>query len=216
MKELFIETRKKFPEDLDFSILDSLPGEKISLAATVQYLGLVEKVKSYLESKGKEVVIKKGAHHDAHVLGCNSTAFDKDADTNLLITDGKFHAVNNAVQLQKPIYVYNTKVLEEVTKEDIEAHNKKTKAKQAKFLSADVVGLLVSTKHGQHHSNFSSLKVKIEALGKKCYIFESNHIEAGEFENYLDIPIYINTACYGLARDHPKIINFQDILQFLK
>jgi len=216
MRTLFVEARKKFPNNPDLSPLDNLPGNLISLAATVQYLGLIPKIKSYLESKNKKIIIKKGAHYNAHILGCNSTAFDLSADTLLLITDGKFHAVNNAIQLQKPIYVYNTDTLEEVTLEEIEAHSKKTKAKQAKFLSSNVIGILVSTKYGQHHNQFSNLKRKIEALNKKCYIFESNNINTQEFENYPNIPIYINTACYGLARDHPKILNFQDILQFLK
>ncbi len=222
---LFIETRKKFSQkDLDFSLLDKLPGKTISLAATIQYISLVPKVKKYLESKGKKVIIKQGAFHEAHVLGCNSNALDKDADTILLVTDGKFHALNNAVQIQKEIYVFSpgsqeqkAKNLETVSKKDIEEINKRTKAKKAKFLLADVVGILTTTKTGQKFSskNLEVIKTKIEKKGKKVYIFETNNISTSEFENFPQVQIWINTACYGLAMDDPRIVNLQDIAEFL-
>ncbi|MEI6058325.1 MAG: diphthamide synthesis protein [archaeon] len=224
-KVLFIETRKKFNlKELDFSPLDKLPGKTISLAATIQYIELVPKVKRYLESKNKKVIIKKGAFHDAHVLGCNSNALDKNADTILLITDGKFHALNNAVQIQREIYVFSpgsqeqkSKNLEKVSKQDIEEINKRTKAKQSKFLLADVVGILVTTKSGQKFSlkNLNTIKSKIEKKGKKVYLFETNNINTQEFENFPQIQIWINTACYGLALDDPRIVNLQDVLEFL-
>jgi len=217
MKTLFIETKRKFKDsEINLSILDKLPGETISLAATIQYIDLIPKVKSYLKSLGKKVTIKQGAHHKAHVLGCNSTALDSKADTALIITDGKFHAINNAIQIQKPIYIFNTKTLEKITQQEIDTHNKKTLAKQKKFLLAEQVALILSTKHGQHHKQINKIKKKMESLNKKVYIFEANNINTSEFENFPQIKLWINTACYGLARDDPRIINLQDIQQFLK
>ena len=217
MKTLLIETKRKFKDsEINFSLLDTLPGETISLAATIQYIDLIPKIKSYLESQGKKVVIKQGAHHKAHVLGCNSTAFDKTAETILMITDGKFHAINNAIQIQKPIYVFSGKTLDKVTQKEIDTHNKKTLAKQKKFLLSETVALILSTKHGQHHKQISKIKDKIKALDKKVYIFESNNISTQEFENFPQIQLWINTACFGLARDDPRIVNLQDIIQFLK
>lgn len=219
-KVLFIETKKKFNiKELDFTLLDNLQGKTISLAATIQYIELVPKVKRYLESKNKKVIIKKGAFHDAHVLGCNSNALDKKADTILLITDGKFHALNNAVQIQREIYVFSpdSHLLDKVSKQDIEEINKRTKAKKAKFLSADIVGILVTTKVGQKFSskNLNIIKNKIEIKGKKAYLFETNNINTQEFENFPQIQIWINTACYGLAMDDSRIVNLQDIAEFL-
>ena len=217
MKTLFIETRRKSKDsEINLSILDKLPGKTISLAATIQYIDLIPKIKSYLESLSKKVIIKQGAHHKAHILGCNSTALDKTSDTLLIITDGKFHAINNAIQLQKPIFVFNTKTLDKITQAEIDTHNAKTLTKQKKFLSAKFVGLLVSTKHGQHHKQIYKIKEKIQALNKKVYIFESNSINTAEFENFPQIQIWINTACFGLARDDIQIINLQDVTQFLK
>jgi diphthamide biosynthesis enzyme Dph1/Dph2-like protein len=217
MKTLFIETRRKFKDsEINLSILDKLPGKTISIAATIQYIDLIPKIKSHLESIGKEVTIKQGAHHKAHVLGCKSSALDKSSDTLLIITDGKFHAINNAIQLQKEIFVFNTQALDKITQGDIDLHNKKTLTKQKKFLLADTVGIILSTKHGQHHKQVEKIKAKIEKMDKKVYIFEANNINTQEFENFPQIGIWINTACYGLARDDMRIINLQDIQEFLK
>ena len=215
MKTLFIETRRKF-KDVDLSLLGKLPGKTISLAATIQYIGLIPKVKEYLESKGKKVTLKKSAYYEGHVLGCNPSALDNSADTLLIITDGKFHAMNNAIQLQKEIYVFTTKTLEKIEQKEIDAHNKKTLTKKKKFLASKNVGLLVSTKHGQKQKAISNIAKKIEKSGKEVYLFEANDINTAEFENFPQIQMWVNTACFGLAQDDMRIINLSDILEFLK
>lgn len=216
MKPLLIEARRKFKDsDINLPLLKSLEGKTISVVATIQYIGLIPKVKSYLESLGKKVTIKSGPHQKGHVLGCNSIAIDKNSDTILMITDGKFHAINNAIQVQKPIHVFSGLTLEKVTQEDLDSYNKKILAKQKKFLLSTTVALILSTKHGQAHKQISKIKTKIEKLEKKVYIFESNNINTNEFENFPQIQIWINTACFGLARDDPRIINLQDIMKFI-
>ena len=213
MKTIFIETKRKFKDsEIKYNLLDSLEGETIALAATIQYINLIPKVKSYLESKGKKVIIKQGAFHKAHVLGCNSTALDKSADTILIITDGTFHAINNAIQLQREIYIFTTSTLDKITQKEIDAHNKKTLTKQKKFLLANNIGLIVSTKHGQHQKAIHKIKERIENKNKKVYVFESNNIDTSEFENFPQIQMWVNTACFGLARDDMRIINLQDVL----
>jgi len=217
MNVLYIETKRKFKDsEIDLSLLDNLKGKTVSLAATIQYIDLIPKVKSYLESKNKKVIIKQGATHEGHVIGCNSTALDKSADTLLLVTDGTFHAINNAIQLQKEIYVFTTKTLEKIEQKEIDAHNKKTLTKQKKFLLAETIGLLLSSKHGQHQKAIHKIKKQIEKLNKKVYIFESNNINTNEFENFPQIQMWVNTACFGIARDDMRIINLADITEFLK
>lgn len=214
-KVLYLETRKKFNiNEIDLTKLDNLPGKTISLAATVQYLSLVPIVSKYLKDKSKKIIIKKGAFYDAHVLGCNSSAFSKQADTLLLITDGKFHAINNAIQLDKEIYVFNTRTLEKIQRNEIDKIKAKKLAALKKFLSSDKVGILVSTKYGQNFKPVFELKNKIEKSGKKVYVLESDNINIAELENF-NLPIYINTACYGLGLDDSRIINLQDVLQYL-
>jgi diphthamide biosynthesis enzyme Dph1/Dph2-like protein len=216
METLLIETRKKFKDsEIKYNLLDNLEGETIALAGTVQYIGLIPKIKKYLESKGKTVITKQGAHYEGHVLGCNSSALDKSADTLLMITDGIFHAMNNAIQLQREIYVFTTQTLEKIEQKQIDEHNKKTQTKQKKFLMADTIGLLVSSKHGQHQKAISNIGKKIEKKDKKVYVFESNNIDTNEFENFPQVQMWVNTACFGLARDDMRIINLADILEFI-
>ena len=216
MRTLYIEAKRKFKDsDINLKLLDKIPGKTISLAATIQYIDLVPKVKSYLESKGKKVITKQGAFHKAHILGCNSTALDKSADTILIITDGTFHAMNNAIQLQREIYIFTTNTLDKIEQKEIDAHNKKTLTKQKKFLLSNNIGLIVSTKHGQHHKSIQIIKEKIEKKNKKVYVVESNNIDTNEFENFPQIQMWANTACFGLARDDMRIINLTDISKFI-
>ena len=115
-----------------------------------------------IELKNEEKNIKQGAFHKAHVLGCNSTALDKSADTILIITDGTCHAINNAIQLQREIYIFTTNTLDKIEQKEIDTHNKKTLTKQKKFLLANNIGLIVSTKHGQHQKAIHKIKERIE------------------------------------------------------
>ena len=217
MKIMHIEARRKFDlGKINFFLLDKLPGKTISLAATVQYFDLIPQIKKYLEKKGKKVIIKKGAYYKAHVLGCNSSAFDKNADILLLLTDGKFHALNNAIQLNKEIYIFNTKTLEKITKKEIDKIKQRTKGKIKKFLNEEKIGILVSTKFGQYYKSAQQLKKKIKKLGKEVYVFEADTINIAELENFPDIKIWINTACPGIALDDNKIVNLCNILEFLK
>jgi len=210
MKTLFIEARKS--GKINFSAL-KLPGRTISLASTIQYLDFVPKICNYLKKKGKKIIIKKGAKFPAHIIGCNPSAFDKNADTLLLLADGKFHALNNAVILDKEIYIFNLQSLAKITKQEISRIKAKIKAKQSKFLLYNNIGIIISTKSGQYY-NLNNLKKQIEKLGKKAYIFQTDTLNPEELENF-PIKIWINTACPGLGIEQENILNLSDIQDFL-
>ena len=210
MKTLFIEARKS--GKINFSAL-KLPGRTISLASTIQYLDFVPKISNYLKKKGKKIIIKKGAKFPAHIIGCNPSAFDKNADTLLLLADGKFHALNNAVILDKEIYIFNLQSLAKITKQEISRIKAKIKAKQSKFLLYNNIGIIISTKSGQYY-NLNNLKKQIEKLGKKAYIFQTDTLNPEELENF-PIKIWINTACPGLGIEQENILNLSDIQDFL-
>ncbi len=215
-KTLFIEVRKKFDlNKVKFELLDKLPGKAVSLAGTIQYLDLVPKVKRYLEKQGRKVIIKKGAYYGAHVIGCNASAFDKNADNLLLLSDGKFHALNNAVILNKEIYVFSGEVLEKFEQKEIDKILKRKRGNQSKFLNSDSVGILSTIKPGQNFKAIKELKSKIEKINKKAYVFEADNINLSELDNFPDIKIWINTACYGLDMDDVRVVNLFDILEFL-
>lgn len=211
----FIEFRKKFNlDDLNFKILDSLPDGNISIGASIQYLDLIEPVKKYLEEKGRKVVVKNGSYYKGQVLGCNSNAFDKSCDVLILLCDGKFHALNNAIFLKKEIYVFNGYSLDQITLDEINEQIKKTKEKQMKFLNSKNIGLLVSNKEGQYSRGAFKIKKEIEKLNKNVYVFFGDLLDLNEFENFPKIDIWVNSACYGLGIDSLKIINLSDIIEF--
>ncbi len=215
-KIINIEARKKFNnKDINFSELNRFKGKTISIASTVQYLDFIPKIKQYFEKNNQKIIIKQGAYYKAHVLGCNPLAFDKNADIFLLLADGKFHALNNAVLLGKEIYVFNLKTLDKVTTKEIEKIKLRTIAKQKKFLSSDKIGLLVSTKIGQKYKQIKKLKQKTQKLNKQVYVFESDKINLQELENF-PIQIWINTACPGLGIEDPRVVNLRDVLEFIK
>jgi diphthamide biosynthesis enzyme Dph1/Dph2-like protein len=210
MKLLHIEARKKF----DISKLNLKPLDKfteVSLASTVQYLDLLPVVEKYLKSKKIKVEIKKGAYHKGQVLGCNPNAFNKESKELLLMGDGKFHALNNAIKLEKEINIFNGEKLEKITKKEIETELKKIKGKQLKYLTSDKIGIIISSKKGQKLKNTSKLKEIFK--NKKIYIFETETINPQEFDNFNYIEMWVNTACPGIERDHPKIINLDNVLK---
>lgn len=212
---IYSEFRKKFDlEKVNFNALDLLPKGKISLTSTIQYLDLLSLVRNYLEKKGNMVSVKKGAYYEGHVLGCNAFAYDKNCDIFLVLCDGKFHAMNNAILLDKEIYIFNSENLEKIDKKEIIDYKKKLEAKKKKFLTNTKIGLLVSIKPGQKISNLSAVKNKLEELNKRVYVFESDNVDINELENFPDINIFVNSACFGLARDDKKIINLQDVLEY--
>lgn len=214
---LYIDARLRFSEwKIDFSALDDLPEGSVSLAATVQYLDLIEAVEESLKDKGRKVKVKRGAFYEGHVLGCNASAYDKSADVFLLLCDGKFHAMNNAILMDKEVYVFNSKTLEKVNRKEIDDYYRKLEGKKKKFLVSDKIGLLVSVKWGQNFKAISAVRDRMEKMGKRVYVFEADNIGVGEFENFQDVGIFVNTACFGLARDDNRIVNLQDVLEFMK
>ena len=205
MKTIFIETKRK---NLYFNkeVLNKLNlGKNIDILYTLQYEKLAKQVKKYFIKKGKKIKLKQ-------VLGCSII---KSKNPVLMITDGKFHALNIAVNSNKEINIFDGNNIEKITKEDLDKYNKIKKAKILKFLSSNEIGILISIKKGQNKLKQALiLKEKIEELRKKTFLFICDNVSIQELENF-SLPIYINTACPGLDKDSNKILNYIDILTYL-
>lgn len=202
MKKLFIEAiRKDRLSDNQLKILDTLPGKKIALLYSIQYKEHAKQIKQYL---GKKIIEFK------QVLGCSNFKSDQ-ADIILLVGSGKFHALLNSLSADSPIYIYNIGVLEKISEQELEKLKKKKKAALTKFYAADEIGILVSTKPGQYHYDKAlDLKKKLEADGKKAFIFLADNINIAELENF-SCQSWVNTACPGLALDSSKIVNIEEL-----
>jgi diphthamide biosynthesis enzyme Dph1/Dph2-like protein len=202
MKTMFIPARRK---NLSFNrkILENFDiKNSFEIFYTIQYENLAKEIANYYSCKKTK-----------HVLGCSIIKSNKNI---LLITDGKFHALNISVNSNKEIYIFDGHKLEKITKEEISKYNNKKKGKISKFLSSNEVGIIVSTKLHQNKLNEALiLKKKIEKMKKRAYVLICNNVSIDEIEN-LSLPVYINTACPGLDKDNNKILNYIDILPYLK
>jgi diphthamide biosynthesis enzyme Dph1/Dph2-like protein len=211
MKLLFIETKKKQNKDEmpSFAGLNSLPKE-LFLAYSIQYKSLAELIRTELESKKYKI---SGFQQ---VLGCSKLKL-KQGLAILLVGTGRFHALNLALQNTGRVFVFDEGNISEIKQEEIDLLKKQKRVQLNKFVLANKLGILISTKPGQENSKKAEqLKERITKKypKKSVYFFVSNNINVNEFENF-DIDFWINSACPGLTNDTQKIANIDDILDFL-
>ena len=199
MKTIFIPAKSKVNYDIDLP--KNLP-KQIALAYSIQYEDLAKKIKEKL-SKNHAV------YNIGQVLGCSKPKFSK-TQAILLISDGRFHAINLALTTNLPIYILDKGKIHLIPKEETENLKNMKKASYVNFLNSNKAGILISTKPGQENLKKAieiKNKLKIKYKDKKSYLFISNNININEFENFSDIQSWINTACPRLDMNSNKIVN---------
>jgi len=201
-KVLFIESKL---QDVNFKLSDKeiakLP-KKLFLGYSIQYKDLALSVKKQLIRKN--IGVKKFQQ----VLGC--TNLYNNQLPILLVGQGRFHAIN--LYLQAPsVYLLEGRKIIRVSKEEIDRVRAKKKASLVRFLSADRIGILVTTKLGQENLKGAvELKKRLKKKGKEIYVFIANDLDINQFENF-NIQSWVNTACSGLANDNSNIININEL-----
>lgn len=201
MKVLYIKSKQKnLISGLSKSELKKLP-KKLFLAYSIQYIDLAKKIKKQLQDS--KIKVDKFQQ----VLGCSQVNTKLPI---LLVGTGRFHATNLYVQSPQIFILEGNKIIK-IPSSEIEKIKIRKRTALMKFLKADNIGILVTTKPGQENLNKAiKLKQKLSKQGKIPYIFMSNNIEITQFENF-NIQSWINTACVGLAMDNQNIINIADI-----
>lgn len=204
MKILYIESKLR---NLDINLsnqeIAKLP-KKLFLAYSIQYKAAALKIKKQLENNKKSKISITGFQQ---VLGCSNI---NTKEPVLFIGSGDFHYLNLLLQ-SSSVYIIANNSIKQIPKEEIERLNAKRKTALIKFLKADNIGILVSTKPGQENLAIAlKLKQKLNKKGKKSFIFLSNNINIPQFENF-NIDSWINTACPGLSYDNSNIINYSEI-----
>lgn len=200
MKTIFIPA--KINSEINIKKFQSLNLPKnIAIAYSIQYKEIASKINRILSKKHKITGI-------IQILGCSRPKFSKDTQAILLISSGKFHAVSLAAETNLPIYMIEADKLRKVSKEEADLFNKRKLASYMRFLNAEKVGILISTKPGQENLR-KALSLQIKLKNKKSYLFISNNIDLREFENFC-IDSWINTACPRLDLDS-SIINLKDL-----
>jgi len=202
MKTIFIEAKSKSkankPKILEIS--KKLP-KTIAITYSIQFKDIAKEIQEILS---KTHTITKLTQ----VLGCSRPKFSKNTQAILLISNGKFHATSLAFETKLPVYLLDHNKLEQISKKDIELLEKTKKTSYLKYLNANNIGILVSTKPGQQNLK-KALEFK-KKLNKKSYLFISNNIDTNEFENF-DIDSWVNTACSRMDLNNSSIININDL-----
>lgn len=203
MKTLFIEAKSNADIKLSKQQLAKLP-KKIGIATTIQHLHKIKDVQKQI----------KGSIIAGQVLGCDVSKAEKiknKVNAFLYIGSGEFHPLGIALAAGKDVFCFNpfTKKLTKITKKEIEKYNKKKKTALIKFLSAEKVGILVSTKPGQQQ-----MKKALELAKRKdkqYFIFAFDTLNEIDLENFPFIQCWVNTACPRIADNKANIINIDDI-----
>jgi len=217
MKTLFIESEFKGKINLNKIKIDKLP-KRLGLITTVQFVDYLNKIKNFLEKHNKRILIAKGNQkHPAQILGCDITSAEKiknKVDAFLYIGDGRFHPLGLAMKTNKDVFCFNplNNHFSKINKDKIISYKKTLKIKKIRFLSANNIGILVSTKPSQNKIKKAvEIKNKLEKKHKKCYIFCFDTLNLNELENFPFIEFWLNTACPRIQEDSRNIINFGEI-----
>ena len=204
MKALFIPAIYKEKISLGKEIISKLP-LNTGLAASVQFVGQLGIIKKEIGSKA--VVA-------GQILGCNVKNAEKiknKVDAFLYIGDGKFHPLAIALKINKPVYQYNplNKEFKKISEEEINKIKKNKKISYVKFLHADNVGIIISTKPGQYYPIEKAEQLKKKYKNKKFYTFICDNVDEREFENFNFIQAWVNTACPRIKGKN--IMNIEEI-----
>ena len=204
VETIFIPAKTKWrpTKEKVIEISNTLP-KKMAIAYSVQFQDVARDIKNLL-SKDHEI------YGTIQVLGCSRPKFHKDVQAILIISSGKFHAVSLAFETKLPVYVLDRNELHEISEKDLEIFGKDQKVRRLKYLNANKVGVLVSTKPGQQFMK-NALDFKKKIKNKKIYLFLENNINIGEFENF-DIDSWVNTACPRLDMNDSFIMNLHDLI----
>ena len=208
MKTLFIPAKRKLSinETKITELSKKLPAS-IAIAYSIQYEEIASKIKGIL-SKTKQIT------NCIQVLGCSKPTFSKETKAILLISDGKFHATSLAREAKIPVYLLYNNKLEKIQESEVRQLKQKQKASYLKYLHADRIGIIASTKPGQQNLQkaiqFKKLQKKSNQNSKKPYLFIASNINQEEFQNFPQIQSWVNTACPRLDMS-AKVINLRDL-----
>ncbi len=187
--------------------LKLLKGTTIGLVASVQHIHQLADVKRLLEKRGKNVVIpdRKGhAFYVGQVLGCEYTGLKletKKLDCVLVIAN-KFHALGAALSIDKPVIL-----VDPASEEIIDVGPLKKKIIQQRMAAiegvrkAQRIGIILSTKIGQHFGSFAHVQEKLKKLRKESVLLSMNEVTNDKLVNLYDIGAFVELACPRIAID---------------
>ena len=190
--------------DFDVAVLENalplLEGKTTGLVTTVQHVHLIPAMESFLKERGIDVRVAEGrgrTPHRGQVLGCCfTTARETKADQILFVGTGLFHPIGIALSTGARVVALDplTGTAQEVSGE---ALLRRRFAVIEKARGAKSIGIIVSTKSGQHRMELAR---RLAALSPDAVIVTMKEVSPDELLN-LGFACYVNTACPRLAYD---------------
>jgi 2-(3-amino-3-carboxypropyl)histidine synthase len=194
------------PWEVDFDVkvlgkaLPLLKGKTTGLVTTVQHVHLIPAMESFLTSQGVDVRVGEGkgrTPHRGQVLGCCfTTARMTQAHEILYVGTGLFHPIGIALSTGTRVIALDplAGIASEVSGE---THLRRRFGVIEKAREAKSIGILVSTKSGQHRMELAQ---NLAILSPNAVIVTVKEVSPDELLN-LGFAAYVNTACPRLAYD---------------
>jgi len=205
----------------------------VALYASVQFVNNLDAVREQLRQNNIAVIT---SHADrtqvkGQLLGCdnyhNSLNMSRDevkqSDCYLYVGDGKFHPLA-LVYAQKDLHemkeiVCNDPLAKKMSfmgVADIKKILLKYRASLMKFLTAKIIGVIVTIKPGQEQFR-PALALEKRYASKKFYYFIDNVVSFDQLENFNFIEVWVNTTCPRVGFDDQEkfakgVINLNDAL----
>ncbi|MDY6985951.1 MAG: diphthamide biosynthesis enzyme Dph2 [Candidatus Thermoplasmatota archaeon] len=186
-------------------ISEAIGDNAFSICFSINFERVAHKVASALESTGKK------ASGMRCVLGCSFPSIE---DVVLYLGDGSFHPLGIALKSRVLAFDPLTGELKDMSAEG-KALDRKRRGNLLGVLSAERIGILVSTKRGQQRMKEAiEMKKMLENKGKKVEIFVMDRIEESSLTGYR-VEAYVSTACPRIALDdefEKPIVNYTDLI----
>ncbi len=205
---LYIEARANVEVDDALKAHIAEIPQKVGLLASVQYVHLLPKAKSLLESAGKTVFIGTGDSricYPGQVLGCNCSsalAVNDEVDGYLFLGEGDFHPLAVAFGAPRKLLILNP-----ITGELRNLDDKRDRMLRKRFAAICVAQnaqkflVIVCGKIGQRRSEAADVIIgKLNAAGKTVYRLVTDEINPAALISY-QVDAYVNTACPRIAMD---------------
>lgn len=195
----------------------------VGFSCSVQHQHEIKRILKFYESHGKKIILSKKlgkTAYEGHIIGCQYQglkAIEKKVDA-FLILGNRFHSIGAALSVSKPVIlldIYNNEISQMTDIRD--KILKERYASIEKFKSADNVGIIIGTKHGQKFGDWKTLVKLLKQKGKKQIIITMSEITPDKITNFKHIDAFIELACPRIALDdsakYPKpILTFREAL----
>lgn len=189
------------PEDK----LPKLPKGRWGVVTTIQHEHKIQGVLDQL----------KTAIRGGQVIGCNASGAEKvkeQVDQWLFVGSGEFHPINVAMKTGQPVWLYNpvTEELGQLDPKLVDDFSSRKQGELNKFLHANSVGIIVSTKIGQKNLMRGLELAKRD--DKNYYVFACDELDMRRFEDFNFIDFWVNTACPRIADEKVDMVNVGDLI----